>query len=117
MFAGIENTNGSSGRFLFGAVNGTTTTGVQNLNANAAPDIFALYVRSTPTAFGQPFWVSSNGGDTNTAPTQNTWTPGSTTYAYAGFHVMTNNSGTDTNSPIVTVDFFRRVDGATAWIL
>jgi elongation factor P hydroxylase len=113
-FTSVVNT-GVSNRFLQSTVGGLTTASAQNITGQVAPDILAMFLRTSPTNLAVPLYATVS-GDVNTVNNTSvlTWAG---TMAYTGFQFNMNADATSTLCPIVAIDYFRRVDSSTAWIV
>jgi len=113
-FMSIVNT-GVSNRFLQMAVAGSTSASAQNTTGQVATDILGMFLRTSPSNLAMPI-AATTSGDVNTTNNTSvfTWTG---TMAYTGFQFNMNADATSALCPIVAIDYFRRVDSATAWIV
>jgi len=61
-------------------------------------------------------FLATPSGDLYVVPDSATNAPDITTQVYAGWHFYVASAATHSIGGIVAIDFFRRADGATAWI-
>ncbi len=106
--------NGSSSRTPFAIQQGVSQTNVTSpTSGTAAYDIVGLMEISTTSR--HVFFADSRTGDI-AVDASSPYTASRTT-AYIGFRVLTNTKVSNGINPIFTIDYVRRKNSATAWIV